>query len=260
MSGNTLSENKIKQALSDFHTEMIRIKQHSHGFSFTSTVCMPDGWQIIFDITQLSESKYKLSDKGATLSWLMNKGQNISSDLIRGQLERICKDCNTIQEGLELVKWLDAPLCGEEIHIFSESLQLIANLYLLHEPRIKEDPLGIKIVEEIFQESAIKYRRDYAIEVSPSRHFKVDFYSKNKKATAIKILTTQTDFTGAVEKWHPRWKLLKDNHPELSPVMLYDRNKHQSLSSYTIQVAEDVCSLFCGFDEKDKIYNALQKL
>jgi len=257
MSVNTLSEHLIKEALTDFHLKMVSVKPQRDGFSFTSSACMPDGWQIIFDISQVSEGKYKLSDKGATLSWLMNKGQNISSDLVKEHLQRICKDCSTIQEGLELVKWLDSPLNGEDIHVFSEALQLIANLHLLHEPRVKDAPLGIKLVKEIFEEAKISYRNDYSIEVSPSRKFKVDFYSERKRATAIKILNIQTDFTGAVEKWHPRWKLMKEVTPNLSPVMLYDRNTHQHISEYVEKVASNSCDLFCGFDEKEKIIEAL---
>lgn len=69
----------------------------------------------------------------------------------------------------------------------------------------------------------------------------------------------ETDFSGTMEKWGFRWKGMKENYPNLAPIMLYDRNT-QVIDSYSRHIGESECELFCGYDETDRIHETLTAL
>ena len=158
-----LSPNLIEDSLISFLKSAISVEATSYGFVFTSNVCMPDGTQIPIEITQVSKNDYKLSDRGLIISSLLTNEEIIdipktislwdNSDendycymsgfgnyenfsthyTIIDYMIKFCKNCDVKLENKELTKLIKSPLQGKDIHVFSEALKEIANLYLLKE-------------------------------------------------------------------------------------------------------------------------------
>jgi hypothetical protein len=61
-----------------------------------------------------------------------------------------------------------------------------------------------------------------------------------------------------MEQWGYRWNDLRKVTPELMPVMLFDPSV-QEIDQETRAIGEDVCELFCAYDETERIHEVLAR-
>lgn len=253
-----LTSETLRAGLGEFWNESLEIEAIGDGYLFTMPASLPDGWQIALEISQKTPKGYRLSDRGKTLSWLTANGQNVETEAMAGHIKRLRDECGMTLEGQEFVRWMEAPLDPVDVHVFTEGLVGVSQLYLLHDHRASVENVAETVVQRVFADAGIKAERNHRLSITKERKIQVDFYARTRKPVAVELLRTKTDLTGTMEKWGFRWDELKKHHHDLQPVMLYDRSV-QMIDAYPRGIGEDKCALFCGYDETDRIHELLER-
>ena len=260
MSGETLlSSIDLRGLLTSFWNEVLEIESTGNGLLFTMPASYPDGWQVVLELSQITPKSFRLSDRGKTLSWLSGQGQNIETDGMRQHLQRLCAEHYLKEEHGVLYRWLDLPLDAADIQVFAEGLTAISRLEILNDHRAAEEGVAENTVQRIFNDAGLSPKRKHRLHVTKERAISVDYFVEQRRPVALQILRTKTDFSGTMEKWGFRWHELKSNYTGLAPIMVYDRNT-QIIDSYSRHIGESECELFCGYDETDRIHEALAAL
>jgi len=260
MSGETLlSSIDLRGLLTSFWNEVLEIESTGNGLLFTMPASYPDGWQVVLELSQITPKSFRLSDRGKTLSWLSGQGQNIETDGMRQHLQRLCAEHYLKEEHGVLYRWLDLPLDAADIQVFAEGLTAISRLEILNDHRAAEEGVAENTVQRIFNDAGLSPKRKHRLHITKERAISVDYFVEQRRPVALQILRTKTDFSGTMEKWGFRWHELKSNYTGLAPIMVYDRNT-QIIDSYSRHIGESECELFCGYDETDRIHEALAAL
>lgn len=253
------SSTELRGLLISFWDESLEIEATPKGLLFTMPASYPDGWQVVLELSQKTPKRFRLSDRGKTLSWLSGQGQNINTDAMRHHLQRLCAEHFLKEEHGVLYRWLELPLDATDIHVFAEGLVAISRLEILNDHRAAEEEVADSTVRRIFSDAGLSPKRKHRLHVTKERAVSVDYYVEQRRPLALQILRTRSDLSGTMEKWGFRWKGLKENYPGLAPVMLYDRDS-QIIDPYSRHIGESECELFCGYDETDRIHEKLASI
>lgn len=260
MSGDTtFTPSSLRELLGNFWKEILEIESVLDGLAFTMPLSYPDGWQVVLHLSQKTPKGYLLSDKGKTLSWLQGQGQNIDTETMKAHRKRLRTEHFIEEKNGVLLRWLEAPLDPADIHVFSEGLTAISRLDILNDHRATEENVADSTVRRIFQDADLHPQRNHRLNITKERKVRVDYYLEQRRPVAIQLLRTKSDLSGTMEKWGFRWHELKKAYNRLAPVMLYDRNT-QLIDPYSRHIGETECTLFCGYDETDRIHETLQSL
>ena len=98
----TLQTDTIRTALQSFWSEALQVESIKDGFAIAMPVSLPDGWQMVVDLTDQTPAGVRLTDRGRTLSWLTAQGQNIDTANLTEQIAIICRQSQIKQNGWEL--------------------------------------------------------------------------------------------------------------------------------------------------------------
>ena len=253
-----LQPDSLRQTLQSFWGESLEIATTRSGLSLAVPLCLPDGWQVLFDVQTLTQQTVRVTDHGRTLQWLASAGQNIEADGLVTMLNERIRTFQLQRDGWELYRQLPVPLAGVDLHLFGEALVSIAHLNNLHEPASKPPNVARQTVEKIFKEREIKPEPNFKIDGKVERNIRVDYYLPARHPVAIEILGRRGVVTSYMEQWGFRWRDLRDAHPYLLPVMIYDPAV-QDVDSTALAIGESVCELFCSYDQTEEINSLLDR-
>jgi hypothetical protein len=228
------------------------------GISLAVPLSFPDGWQVLFDLEPLTPRAVRVTDCGRTLQWLAAAGQNIEGEgLVTMLNERICT-FELQRDGWELYRELALPLAGVDLHLFGEALVSIAHLNYLHEPASKPPNVARQTVEKVFREREIVPSQRHPLDGKVEKDIRVDYYIEARRPVAMEVLGRRGIITGYMEQWGFRWRDLRDAHPALMPVMVYDPAV-QEVDGLAQAIGESECELFCPYSETERIHAVLDK-
>lgn len=254
-----ISSASLRILLTSFWDAVLEIEPTKEGCLFTMPLSYPDGWQVVLELTQQTPRSLRLSDRGKTLSWLSGQGQNIGTDAMKHQLQRLYAEHSLEEEHGVLFRWLPSPLDATDIQVLAEGLAAISRLEVLNDHRAAEEEVADHMVERILNDAGLSPKRKHRLHITKERSVSVDYFVEQRRPLALQIVRTKTDLPGTMEKWGFRWQELKKNYAGLAPVMLYDRST-QFIDSYSRHIGESECELFCGYDETDRIHKTLATL
>lgn len=260
MSDNTniLHPDSVRQTLQSFWGESLEIAATRSGLSLAVPLCFPDGWQVLFDLQPLTPKAVRVTDRGRTLQWLAGAGQNIEADGLVTILNEQIRTFQLQRDGWELYRELTLPLAGVDLHLFGEALVSIAHLNNLHEPASKPPNVARQTVEKVFREREIKPEQNFALDGKVERGIHVDYYIAARHPVAVEVLGRRGVVTSYMEQWGFRWRDLRDAHPNLLPVMIYDPAV-QDMDDTALAIGESVCELFCSYEQTDRINGLLDR-
>lgn len=199
----------------------------------------------------------RVSDAGRTLGSLAALGQNIEADAVAHYVAEIARQSHLEQEGLELFRWLPLPLDPVEVHVFTEALSSISHLSVLHEPRLRTLDVADQTPRRVFAERGIDARPGASLSGNTEKNVRVDYLAPSQRAVAFQILRRRGRLLPVMEQWGHRWHDIRQITPSLMPVMLFDPAQ-QEIDEASRAIGEDVCALFCAFDETSRIHQVLE--
>jgi hypothetical protein len=252
----TLTTSDLRGLLTSFWNEAVEIEPFGEGLVFTMPASYPDGWQVILELCEKTPAKFHLNDRGKTLGWLTAQGQNLETETMKHHLHRLCCEHSLQMENGILSRWLESPLDAADIQVFTEGLVAISRLEILNEHRVAEEDVADTIVRRVLSDVGLEAKHRHKLNITKDRTVSVDYFIEQRLPSAIQILRTKSDIPGTMEKWGFRWHELKNNYAGLVPIMLYDRNS-LTVDPYSRHIGETECSLFCGYDETDRLHEAL---
>jgi hypothetical protein len=260
MSENTtiLQPDSVRQTLQSFWGESLEIAATRTGLALAVPLCFPDGWQVLFDLQPLTPKAVRVTDHGRTLQWLAGAGQNIEADGLVTMLNERIRTFQLQRDGWELYRDLPLPLAGVDLHLFGEALVSIAHLNNLHEPASKPPNVARQTVEKIFKERNLTPERNFKLDGKVEHDIRVDYYQVARHPVAMEILGRRGVVTSYMEQWGFRWRDLRDAHPDLLPVMIYDPAV-QDVDITALAIGESVCELFCSYEQTEQINGLLDR-
>jgi hypothetical protein len=253
-----LNAETIRNSLQDFWSDALQVEPTKDGFALAMPVSLPDGWQIVVELTERTPRGVKLTDSGRTLSWLSHQGQNIETEAIKAQLDEMCKLASIQQDGWELSRWIPLPLQGVDVHVFAETLTSIAHLHFLREVTPRTSEVADITLQRVFADRKLEANRNVPLIGKTEHQVRVDYYVQPRKPVAFQLLRRKGRVMSTMEQWGYRWNDLRKVTPELMPVMLFDPSV-QEIDQETRAIGEDVCELFCAYDETERIHEVLAR-
>jgi len=255
---NHFHPDSVRRTLQSFWGDALEIAVTKSGISLAVPLSFPDGWQVLFDLEPLTPRAVRVTDCGRTLQWLAAAGQNIEGEgLVTMLNERICT-FELQRDGWELYRELALPLAGVDLHLFGEALVSIAHLNYLHEPASKPPNVARQTVEKVFREREIVPSQRHPLDGKVEKDIRVDYYIEARRPVAMEVLGRRGIITGYMEQWGFRWRDLRDAHPALMPVMVYDPAV-QEVDGLAQAIGESECELFCPYSETERIHAVLDK-
>ena len=254
----TLTDTQIRAELEGFWSSTLEIAPTAHGYSLALPQTMPDGWQIVVDLESPLPKGIRLSDQGRTLGWLHGQGQNIATEAFKRHLQQICEQSGLILDGLELYRWLPDGLSAVDIHVFAEDLVNIAHLYYLHEAKPRALDVPDQTLRRVFADHQVEAEAGYSLDGHARKKIRLDYYVATPQPAAFQIIRRHGRILSTMEQWGFRWNDLRTQHPELRPAMIYDPH-HQDIDADSRAIGEEVCELFCSYEDTDRIHDFLGK-
>jgi hypothetical protein len=181
----------------------------------------------------------------------------VETDAVSEQVRRISQETGMERDGWELFKWLDLPLQGVELHVFAEGLSNVAHLYYLHEPTARSVDTADRSLRRVFADSKLTATENHALNGKTERAVRVDYFIPLAHPVAFQVLRRRGRILATMEQWGYRWQDLRKTNPQLKPVMVYDPAV-QDVDEAARDIGEEVCDLFCAYDETDKIHELLE--
>ena len=248
----------VRQMLQGFWQSALEIGETRQGLSLALPQTFPDGWQMVLDVEPHLPAGIKLSDKGRTLGWLNALGQNIETDAVSRHVREICEECQLERDGLELFHWFPKGIEGSDIHVFSEALVNISHLHYLSDLKPKTLDLPDQTLRTVFADLHIKPQADAMLHGKVRKDVKVDYFIATGQPTAFQLIRRQGRILSTMEQWGFRWNDLRSIHSALRPAMIYDPY-HQEIDESSRAIGEQVCSLFCSYEDTDRIHEFLSE-
>lgn len=249
---------QVQASWLEFQRAALEIQSTPQGFAIAVPNTLPDGWQMIVELQPVTPKSYKLSDNGRTLSWLAAKGQNVETDMVKNHIERICKETNILCDGWELFRWVELPLSGLDLHVFAEGLSNMAHLFYLHEPVVRGVDAADRTLRRVFEDRKIIALENHPLNGKTERGLRVDYFIPSGSPVAFQVLRRKGRIQSTMEQWGYRWQDLQKTNPSLLPAMLYDP-VIQDIDDSARAIGEEVCALFCAYDETDRIHKLLER-
>ncbi len=252
-----LDPDKIRAALSGFWNNALAIEAVRGGWALAMPQTDAEGWQVVVEITGGAPGKVRVSDAGRTLGGLEMLGQRTDSEVVDGYIESILRQSHMEREGSELFRWLPLPLDPVEVHIFAEALSAVSQLRVLHEPSLRIQDLADMTLQQVFADRHIEALKGISLPGKTEKRVRVDYVVESTRQVAFQILRRRGRLLPVMEQWGYRWQDLQKVNSSLMPVMLYNPAV-QEIDEASRAIGEEVCSLFCAYDETDRIHGVLE--
>lgn len=253
-----LSPEHCLEAMESFWREHAQAGRTRDGIAMTLPLMYPDGWQVGVFLADIAPSVVRMSDHGKTLGMLLESGLTLDAKVTGEHLNERLRTFELQRDGFMLWKDLRLPLQGIEIQLFAEALVSIGHLYYRHEPGSSIDSLGEKTVRQLFERRKISPRRNAEIEGTLEQHIRVDYLVEARRPVAIEIVNRRFDLLPYMEQWAFRWSDLKSHNRHLRAAMVYDP-EHQEWDSTALRIGNQVCDVFCRYDEAQPLDRALEE-
>lgn len=247
----------VQRSWLDFQQEALAAEVTPEGVALALPETFPDGWQMVVELHPGPPKKLKLTDGGRTLGWLAARGQNVDTEGVGEQVREICQRTGIERNGWELARWIDSPPQGVDLHVFAEGLSNVAHLYYLHEPAPRGVDAADRTLRRVFTDRKLTALENHPLDGKTERGLRVDYYIPSVSPVAFQVLRRRGRIQATMEQWGYRWQDLRKTHPRLKPAMVYDPAV-QDVDDSARAIGEEVCELFCAYDETDKIHQLLQ--
>ncbi|OAM90732.1 hypothetical protein AW736_06405 [Termitidicoccus mucosus] len=248
----------MRSALAGFWNDALKIEPTPHGFAIALPQTGADGWQLVAELTQVTPGHAELSDAGKTLGGLAAQGQNIEADTIREHVDTILKQSGAERRGLELVRVLSLPIDPADVHVFAEALSAISHLWVLHEPTVRTQNIADITLRRVFSDRKLEAKAGVTLDGKTEKGVRVDYLVQPRRTVAFEILRRRRNLLPVMEQWGYRWQDLRKTRADLMPVMLYDPAM-QEVDNASRTIGEEVCTLFCAYNETDRIHEVLDE-
>lgn len=242
-----------------FWREFAEAGRTREGVAITLPLMYPDGWQVGVFLTQVAPSVVRISDHGKTLGTLLETGLSLNAKLTAEYFNERLQTFELQRDGFVLWKDLQLPLQGIEIQLFAEALVSIAHLFYRHEPSTSGETVADNAVKELFQRRNISPRKNAEIEGTLEQRIKVDYLVEARRPVAIQVVHRRFDLLPYMEQWAFRWSDLKNRNAQLRAAMVYDPER-QEWDSTALRIGNEVCDIFCRYDEPEPLDSALAEL
>jgi hypothetical protein len=126
------------------------------------------------------------------------------------------------------------------------------------EPASKPPNVARQTVEKIFKERNLTPERNFKLDGKVERDIRVDYYQVARHPVAMEILGRRGVVTSYMEQWGFRWRDLRDAHPDILPVMIFDPAV-QDVDITALAIGESVCELFCSYEQTEQINGLLDR-
>jgi hypothetical protein len=253
---NILHPDHLRAALGGFWQNALTIEATHQGLAVALPQTGADGWQLVIDITAGPPGTLRLSDAGRTLGGLMARGQNIEAETLADHVATILRQSQVERDGVELFRWLKLPLDPPEVHVFVEALAAVSHLWVLHEPTVRPQDVADRTLRRVFSDRQLEARAGAMLDGKTEKRVRVDYLVAARRPVAFEILRRRGRLLPVMEQWGYRWQDLQKISPQLMPVMLYDPAS-QEVDDASRAIGEDVCSLFCAYDQTERIHAVL---
>jgi hypothetical protein len=254
---NILQPDQLRTALAGFWNSALAIEPIRNGLAVALPQTGADGWQLVVEITEATPGTVRISDAGRTLGGLAALGQNFEATMVADHIESILRQSHMERDGMELLRWLPLPLDPVEVHVFAEALSAISHLCVLHEPTVRSQNVADLTLRKVFADRHITARAGVTLAGKTEKSVQVDYLVETFRPVAFEILRRRGRLLPVMEQWGYRWQDLQKVSPALMPVMLYDP-AIQEIDEASRAIGDDVCSLFCAYDETDRIHGVLE--
>ena len=224
-----------------------------HGLSLALPQTYPDGWQIVVDLEGHLPAAVKVTDQGRTLGWLVAHGQNIETDAVSRHLDEIFAECGIERDGLELFHWFPKGMEGVDLHVFAEGLVAITHLHYLSDLKPRTLDIPDETLQRVFKDHGVIALPGTTLDGRTRKKVKLDYYIADEAPIAFQIIRRQDRILGTMEQWGWRWNDLRAAHSMLRAAMIYNP-QHQEIDPESRAIGEEVCSLFCSYEETDRIH------
>jgi len=251
-----LKPESIRAILQSFWSDALEIGQTRQGLSLALPQTFPDGWQLVVDLDDQLPSGVKITDRGRTLSWLSSQGQNTDSDALKRHLRSICQECEVERDGLELFQWFPKGIDAVQIHLFAEAMVNVAHLYYLRDLKPRTLDVVDRTLLRVFRDHNVEALKGRSLDGQTRKKVKVDYLIERPMPIAFQMIRQHGRVLSTMERWGFRWNDLKARTPSLKPAMVYDPH-HQEIDAESRSIGEDVCDLFCSYEETDRIHEFL---
>lgn len=252
----TFEPEKFRAALTHFWDSALSIERTPEGFAVAMPQTDADGWQILLEIREILPGKVRVTDSGRTLGSLTSAGQNIEAAAVKGHIESILQASRMECDGLEIYRWLPFPIDAMDIHVFAEALSQLSLLRVLHEPTVRRQDVADRTLQAVFVDRKISARAGAVLSGRTEKAVRVDYLVETNRPVAFEILRRRGRLLPVMEQWGYRWQDLRKENDTLMPVMLYDPAL-QDVDEASRAIGEEVCSLFCSYDETARIHAVL---
>ena len=254
----TLNPDQLRASLSAFWNSALAIEPTRNGLTVAVPQTGADGWQLVLELTRVSSGAVRVSDAGRTLGGLFAHGQNIEAQTMAGHVAELLRQGQVERDGFELFRWVSLPLDPTDLHVFAETIGAVSHLWVLHESTVRTQDIADRTLRRVFSDRQIEPRVGAMLDGKTEKRVRVDYLVEAGKPVAFEILRRRGRLLPVMEQWGYRWQDLQKVSPSLMPVMLYDRTSHE-IDEASRAIGEDVCSLFCAYDETERIHELLTK-
>jgi len=248
-----LTIDELRTQLTGCWNDLLEIEIRKDGFSLALPHVLPDGWQVGFDLLSHFPAGVKLTDRGKTLGALHAQGQSFTNGHTRECLEKVLQDWGIQRDGFELFQWVEGMPDGEALHCFGQALIEMAHLTLLHEPRQKSEDMTDQRMRKIFQDHGVEAKSGAYLNGQARNRIRIDYLVESPAPKAFQLIHRQGRILDVMEVWGWRWTDLRKGNPRLQPAMIYDPY-HQEIDQDSRAIGEEVCDLFCSYEETDRIH------
>lgn len=253
---NNINEQSIRSALEQTWSETLEVGPTPRGYCMALPQTLPDGWQLMVDLETPLPKGIKLTDQGRVLGWLQSNGQNIETEAMRRHIDELCATHRLERDGFELFHWLTEGFSAMELHLFSEGLIAVAYLHYLHEIKPRALDLPDQMLRRVFTDHAVEPVVNFSIDGQTRKKIRLDYYVSSNQPIGFHIIRRHGRILSSMEQWGFRWNDLRAKHPAIRPAMIYDPY-HQDIDEDSRAIGEEVCDLFCSYEELDRIHEFL---
>jgi len=252
-----LHPDHLRTRLTSFWGEALEIEPSEKGVIMALPQTGADGWQVVIQIQEVTPGRARITDEGRVLGGLLAAGQNIESPATAQHIKRVVNEHRLEREGLEIVRYLPLPLDPLEVHVTAEGVAALSHLHVLHEPVVRGADVADKTLRQIFSDRGIEAQAGAKLDGRTEKGVKVDYYVQAVRPVAFEIIRRRGRLFPVMEQWGYRWQDLRKTNQHLMPVMLWDPAM-QDMDDASRAIGEEVCDLFCPYDETDRVHELLE--
>lgn len=254
----TLTPSACAAMMEAFWHEQAQAAATRDGVALTLPLMYPDGWQVTVHLSQLIPGWVRLSDHGKTLGALIEAGLSLDANHNAALLAERVKTFELLNDGALLSKDVRWPLQGVDVQLFAEALVSIAHLIYRHEPASLLDNPADKAVCRVFETRKVKPRRNAEIKGHLLQSTRVDYLVEGRRPLAIQVVNRRDFLLDYMERWAFRWGDLRQHNNRLLAGMVYNP-ENQDWDATALRIGQEVCDVFCRYDEAEPLYRALDK-